>query len=125
MAFKNFAARLTEMNHFLPMFPGSDASKKMEMEELNKILLHEVPNAWAKQSYLQGWCFELKTYRETFAMFKHMKVAEQVYEGVTPSKTPTMVESNSDGHINKRKGGEATSPTNPKKGRVGKRKTKS
>ena len=45
MTFKHFAARLMEMNNFLPLFPGSDASEKMEMEELNKILLHAVPDA--------------------------------------------------------------------------------
>ena len=76
MTFKSFAARLKEINNFLPLFPGSDASKKMEMEELNEILIHAVPNGWAKQSYLQGWDFELKTYRETCTMFKRMEVAE-------------------------------------------------
>ena len=45
MTFKHFAARLMEMNNFLPLFPGLDASEKMEMEELNKILLHAVPDA--------------------------------------------------------------------------------
>ena len=44
MTFKRFEERLTEMNNFLPLFPGSDDSKKMEMEELNKILLHAVTN---------------------------------------------------------------------------------
>ena len=52
--FKFFAARLKEMNNFLPLFPGSDASNKMEIEELNDILLHAVPNAPAKKSHLQG-----------------------------------------------------------------------
>ena len=44
ITFKRFAARLTEINNFLPIFPGLDAFKKIEMEELNKILLHAVPN---------------------------------------------------------------------------------
>ena len=44
MTLKRFAARLTVMNYFLPLFPGSDASNKMEMEELNEILLRAVPN---------------------------------------------------------------------------------
>ena len=79
MAFKRFAARLTEINNFLPLFPGSDASKKMEMENLNEILLHAVPNGWTKQSYLQGWVFDLKNYRETCAMFERIEVSEQVY----------------------------------------------
>ena len=57
MIFKSFAARLNEMNNFLPFFPGSEKSNKMEMEELNEILLNADPNRWAKKSYLQGWDF--------------------------------------------------------------------
>ena len=98
---KRFATRLTEMNKFLPLFPGSDASKKMEMEELDEILLRAAPNGWAKQSYLQGWDFELKTYRETCAMFERMEVADQVYERGTLSKTPTREEANRGGHFRK------------------------
>ena len=63
MTFKRFAARLTEMNNFLPLFPGSEASKKMETEEINKVILHAVPNGRSKQSYLKGWDFKLNTYR--------------------------------------------------------------
>ena len=55
-------------------------------------------------------------------MFEHMEVAEQVYAGGTPSKTPTRAESNRGSHVRKRKGWETASPTNPKKGRTGKRK---
>ena len=50
----------------------------METEELNEILLHAVPIELANKSYLQGWYFELKTYRETCAMFERTEVAEQV-----------------------------------------------
>ena len=49
-------------------------------------------------------------------MFKRMEIAEQVYEGVTPSKTPIRADSNRDSHGRKRNGGEAASPTNTKKG---------
>ena len=48
--FKRFAESLTEMNNFLMLFTGLDDSKKMEMEELNKILLHAVTNGWTKKS---------------------------------------------------------------------------
>ena len=90
MTFKRFAARLVEMNNFLPLFIGSDDLKKMKIKELNEILLHTVTNAWEKQSCLQGWDFELKTYRETCAMFERMEVSEQVYEEGTPYKTPRL-----------------------------------
>ena len=39
-----------------------------------------------KQSYLQGWDFEMKTYRETCAMFERMEIAEQMYKGKPPFK---------------------------------------
>ena len=112
------------MNNFLSLFPGSDASKKIEMEELNGILLHAVTNGWSNQFYPQGWYFELNTYRETCAMYKRMEVAEHIYEGGTSSKIPTRAESNHGGHIRKRKGGEGASPTNPEMGHAGKGRTK-
>ena len=68
--FKCFAVRLTGMNNFLPLLPGLDVSKNMTHEELSEILLHTIPNAWTKQSYLRGWYFEMKTYKETCDMFK-------------------------------------------------------
>ena len=40
MLFNNFAAQLTESNNFLPLLPGSDATKNMPPEELNEILLY-------------------------------------------------------------------------------------
>ena len=46
--FKRFTTRLTELNHYLPLFPGYSATKKIPPEELNKILLHASPNGWAK-----------------------------------------------------------------------------
>ena len=57
-------------------------------------------------------------------MFDRMKIAEQVYKGGTPSKTPTREESNNDGHVRKLKGGEDASPTNPNKVRASKLKKK-
>ena len=57
LPFKRFTARLTELNNYLPLFPGSSAAKKTPPEDLNGIILHAVPNGWAKQAYLQGWEF--------------------------------------------------------------------
>ena len=113
MTFKRFGESFMEINKFLLLFLVLDASNKMEMEYLNKILLYVVPNGWANKSYLQGWYFELKTYRETCAMFDCMEVAKQFYKGVTPSKVPTWADTNRDGQVRKRNGGESASPTNP------------
>ena len=61
---KRFAARMTELVNYLPLFPGSDGTKKMEEEELNMILLHVIPKGWTKQAYPKGWDFEGKNSRE-------------------------------------------------------------
>ena len=52
MIFTRFVARLKEINNFLSVSPISDATKKIPTEELNDILLHEVPNGWDEQAYL-------------------------------------------------------------------------
>ena len=66
----------------------------------------------------------MKTYKETCVMFEQVEISEQIYEGGTPSKKRTRADANHDGHVRKCKRGEATSPTNPDKGRAGKIKAK-
>ena len=63
MIFKSFTAELKEIINFLPLFHGSYATNNIPPEEINEILLHAVPNGWSKQDYLQGWDFEMKTFR--------------------------------------------------------------
>ena len=70
LSFKRFTARLAELNDYLPLLPGSIKSNKVVPEELNEILLQSIPNGWAKQSYLQGWNFEGRTYKETCKIFE-------------------------------------------------------
>ena len=53
-----YTARLTKLNEYIPLFPGPDDSKNIEEEEMNKILLHSVPNPWANQYYLWRFTFE-------------------------------------------------------------------
>ena len=67
---KRFSARLTELNNYPPLFPGSSANKKMALEELDEILLHAVPNGCAKQAYIQGWDFEMMSYKATCELFE-------------------------------------------------------
>ena len=49
LLFKFLAARLTEINNYLPLLPGSSESQNMAPEELNEILLHVVTNRWTKK----------------------------------------------------------------------------
>ena len=60
----------------------------------------------------------MKTYKETCAIFEQMVILEQLYEGGKPSKKPIREDSNRRIHVRKLKGGESTSPTNPKKVRA-------
>ena len=53
-----------------------------------------------------------------------METAEKIYKDGNTSKTPTRADANRASHGRKRKGGESASPTNPERGRAGKRKGK-
>ena len=122
--FKRFSTRLTELNNYLPLLPGSRAAKKMPPEELNEILLRAVPNVWAKQAYQKGWDFEMKIYKDMCELFEGMEVAEKIYKGRNTSKNPPREGANRASHGRKRNVGEAASPTNPETGRSVKLKTR-
>ena len=64
----------------------------------------------------------MNSYKATCNMFKRMEVAEKVYEYGTTSKIPIRKDANCPSHGRKRKGGEAASPTKPRKVCAGKRK---
>ena len=123
--FKIFAARLTELNIYLPLLPGSSAAKKIYSEELKNILLHAVPNLWGKKTYIQGWGFEGSSYKETCEIFKRMDIAEAIYKGVSPSKNTQWAESNSASSGRKKNGGVFASPSKPDQGCAGKHKRNS
>ena len=124
MLSQRFLARVTKINNFIPLFPRSDATKKMLPEKLNDILLYAIPNGWAKRAYLQGLDSRMKTFRETCVMFDRMEFYVQVYKGQTPSKKIPRADANRDSHVRKRKIGEDASPTNSKKVHAVKHKTK-
>ena len=88
LQFKIFAAWLKELNNYLPLLPGSSASKKLDPKELNEILLQAVPKSWAKNVYIQGWDFGGRFYKETCKMFERMEIAEAVYEEGVQGQLP-------------------------------------
>ena len=42
------SAHIIELNNYLKSLPGSKNSSKMEGEYMNNIMLHDIPNGWAK-----------------------------------------------------------------------------
>ena len=63
---RRFAARLFKLNGYLSIFMGLDVGKFVFDAELNKILLHTMPNIQGKQVLIQGFDFESETFnRET------------------------------------------------------------
>ena len=85
----------------------------MYPEELNNIILHAVPNSWAKKAYIQGWYFERRSYKETCDMFKRMEIVEAINKGVAPSKSNQWVEADRASFCRKQKGVGAALPSKP------------
>ena len=104
--FKHFSARITELKNYLPIFPGSSASKKMTAKELNKILLHAVPDSSGKKFLSIGtifWDEELQSYmRPVLKNGSHGKI----YEVWTTYKNPIREYANRVSRVRKQKGGE-------------------
>ena len=48
LPFKRFASHRTELDNYIPLFPGFSADKKMLPKDLNEIILHTVLNGWKK-----------------------------------------------------------------------------
>ena len=81
LPFNIFDVRLTNINSYLHLLSGSEKINNLNEADLNKILIHAVPNGWAKHSYLQGWYFESNTIKETCDMLEIMDIPEKVYKG--------------------------------------------
>ena len=55
---------------------------KVDVTELNEILLNSMPNIWSKQAYVKGFYCESVTFKKAVNMFERMEIAESIYEGV-------------------------------------------
>ena len=48
-----YAARLIGLNEYVASLPGVNLAHKLDITELNEILLNSTPNIWSKQAYVQ------------------------------------------------------------------------
>ena len=48
----SYAARLTDMNEYLASLPGVTLDNKINVTELNRIILNSMHNSWYKQAYV-------------------------------------------------------------------------
>ena len=51
---RRHAARLIYLHKYLSSFPGATLADKIDVTDLNGILLNIIPNIWSKQAYVQG-----------------------------------------------------------------------
>ena len=79
---RRYAACLIDLNEYLAYFLGETLTDNISVAELNEILLDSMPTIWSKQSYVQGFDCELKTFKKAVNMFEGMEIAESIYEGI-------------------------------------------
>ena len=78
---RRYAARMVDINEYLASFLGTTLSDKIDVTELNDILLNIMPNSWSKQAYVQGFDCESFFFKGV-NMFESMEIVESIYEGV-------------------------------------------
>ena len=52
---RRYAEQLIDLNEYLDYLPGVTLADKIDVTELNEIILNGMPNIWYKQSYVQGF----------------------------------------------------------------------
>ena len=52
-----YAEPLIDLNEYLSSFPGATLADKMDVTELNEIILNSMPTSWSKKAYIQGFGF--------------------------------------------------------------------
>ena len=61
---------------------GATLSDKIDVTELNKILLNGMPNSCSKKAYVQGFDCGYISFDKSVNMFEQMYIAKSIYEGV-------------------------------------------
>ena len=52
---RRYVARLIDLNEYLASLPGVTLTDKIDVTDLNEILLNSMPNSCSKQAYVQGF----------------------------------------------------------------------
>ena len=63
-------------------FLEATLSDKINVTELNYILLNGMHNIWYKQAYVQGFDSRSISLKEAVNIFERMEIAESIYEDV-------------------------------------------
>ena len=94
------------MKEYLASFLEVTLSDKIDVTELNYILLNGMRNIWSKQSYVQGFGCRSISFKEDINIFERMEIAESIYiDVVEPSyKKPTREDANLAGHRRNKRG---------------------
>ena len=103
---RRYAARLIDLNKYLPSILGATLSDKICVTKLNAIILNVMPNSWSEKACVQGFDCEYVFVKKFVNMLERMETAESIYEGVVePSyKKPTRAYANHAGHSRNKRG---------------------
>ena len=75
---RHYVARLIGMNEYLASFLEMTLADKMDVTELDDIILNIIRTSWYKQAYVQGFDFKFILFKKAVNMFEHMEIAEYI-----------------------------------------------
>ena len=76
---RRYAARLIDMNEYLDSFSGATLSDKIDVTDLDDIILNRMPNIWSKQAYVQGFDCKSISFKKYVNMFERMEISKYIY----------------------------------------------
>ena len=72
LTIRHYAARFIYLNEYLDSFLGATLADKIDVTELNEIILNIMPNSWSKQAYVQGFDCESISFKKSVNMFERI-----------------------------------------------------
>ena len=64
------------------VFPWSKASNKIGDTELDENISHSTTDGWIRLEYVQGFYFEVVTFKQSIKMFEKIEIADNIFEGI-------------------------------------------
>ena len=69
---------MIDLDEYLAFFLGVTLADKIDVTELNEILLNSMPKSWSKQAYVRGFYCEYIPFKKTVNMFERMEIEESI-----------------------------------------------
>ena len=76
---RKYAERSVYLNQYFASLLEATLADKIDVNELNEIILNIMHNIWSKQVCVQGFDWKSILFEQYVNMFEHIEISESIY----------------------------------------------